>query len=142
VKNPLMSLNMVILLAGIAFLTGIARLILEVRFVPEIVNAMPENQPGQSALVILVFVLFFSSWLWALLAAARNSGRGLMAVIVFNLLLALPWGLGTVVSFCPTPCPVAWPLNDIVTWSNVIVGLVAALAVGFYLRSKPRFASS
>jgi heme/copper-type cytochrome/quinol oxidase subunit 3 len=129
------SLNTVILLSGVAFITGIARLMLEVRFVTEIVNAMPEDQPAQTALVMLPFILLFSGWLWALLSATRNHRRGLIGLLIFNLILALAWGGGTVVSFCPTPCFVAPPLTDIVTWMNVIVGFIAAAAVGIYLRS-------
>jgi hypothetical protein len=134
-KTTFLSLNAVILISGIAFLTGIARLILEVRFVTEIVNAMPENQPAQAALVMLPFILLFSGWLWALLSANRNHRRGLAGLLIFNLILALAWGFATVVAFCPTPCPVAPPLTDIVTWANVIVGLIAATAVWQYLRS-------
>jgi hypothetical protein len=141
VKASLVSLNRVILFSSIAFLTGIARLILDVRFVPEVFSAMPENQPGQTALVMLMFIALFGGWLWAMLVAARDSRRGLIAVLLFNLIITFAWGVGTLVAFCPAPCPVAAPLTDIVTWSNVIVGLVAALAVGLYLRSKPAIAN-
>jgi hypothetical protein len=133
-KLSFVSLNTVILVSSIAFLSGIARLMLEVRFVTEIVNAMPEDQPAQSALVMLPFILLFSGWLWALLSANRNHRRGLIGLLIFNLILALAWGFATVVSFCPTPCPVAPPLTDIVTWTNVIVGFIAAIIVGLYLR--------
>jgi hypothetical protein len=129
------SLDIAIILSGIAFITGVTRLILEVRFVPEIVSAMPEDQPGQTAVLVFVFVLFFGGWLWSLVATVRSRRAGLIALLIFNLLLSLPWGLGTVVVFCPTPCDVAWPLTDVVAWSNVIAGLIAAVAIGFYLRS-------
>lgn len=109
-------------------------MILEVRFVTEIVNALPPNQPGQVALVMLPIVVFFGGWLWALLAAVRNSRAGLIAALIFSLLLAFGWGLPTALIFCPTPCATVAPLTDIVTWSNVIIGLVAAIAVGFYVQ--------
>jgi heme/copper-type cytochrome/quinol oxidase subunit 3 len=133
-----MKLNTVILISSLAFLSGIARLMLEVRFVTEIVNAMPEDQPAQAALVMLPFILLFSGWLWALLSANRNSRRGLIGLLIFNLILALAWGLATAVSFCPTPCFVAPPLTDIVVWANIIIGFIAAIAVGVYLFSKPQ----
>src|SRR5215475_6686770 len=103
-KTSAVSLNTVLLLSCITFLTGIARLILDVRFVPEVFSAMPENQPGQVALVIALFVAFFAGWLWALLSTARDSRRGLIALLIFDLLLAVAWGLSTLVTFCPTPC--------------------------------------
>jgi hypothetical protein len=137
-KTSLLSFKVAILLSSIAFLTGIARLIIDVRFVPEVFNAMPENQPGQVALVMALFVALFGGWLWALLAATRDSRRGLIALLIFNLLMAVAWGLSTLVAFCPTPCAVAWPLTDIVIWLNVIVGLIAAMAVVLYWRSAAR----
>jgi hypothetical protein len=136
------SSNTAVALSAIAFLTGIARLILEIRFVPEIFNAMPEDQPGQSAIIILIFVVFFGGWLWSLIAAARGGKVGLIGLLVFGLLLALPWGLGTVVMFCPTPCEVAWPLQDIIAWSNVIIGISAAAATGLALRAKPQYVAA
>jgi hypothetical protein len=128
------SLNTVLIFSGLAFLTGIARLILEVRFVPEIMNAMPADQPGQVALVMLVPLVFFGGWLWALLALIAKWRGGLIAAIIFPLILAFAWGLPTIMSFCPTPCATVAPLTDIITWANVIVGVVAALTVGFYMR--------
>src|SRR5262245_24602219 len=135
-KTASLSLNIAIVLSSIAFLTGIARLILDVRFVPEVVNAMPETQPGQVALVMALFGAMFGGWLWALLSATRDNRRGQIALLIFDLLMAFGWGLSTLLVFCPTPCAVASPLTDIVTWSNVIVGLPAALAVVLSLRSK------
>lgn len=135
------SLKAAIVLSAIGFLTGIARLMLDVRFVPEVVDMMPEDQPGQVAVVMLIFIVLFGIWLWTLLAAARESRRGLIALLLVNLILVFAWGFATAVAFCPTPCPVASPLTDIVTWSNMIVGLAATIAVGFYLISKRRIAS-
>lgn len=134
-KPSTVSFNAAILLSALAYLTGIARLMLDMRFVPEVFNAMPEDQPGQTALVMLFFLAIYGGWLWALLAAVRKGRRGLITLLVFNLLLAFGWGLATAVALCPTPCEVAVPLTDIVAWSNVIVGLVAAGTVGAYLRT-------
>jgi hypothetical protein len=131
----------VITLSSGAFLTGIARLILDVRFVPEVFNAMPENQPGQVAIVMALFVTLFGGWLRALLSASHDSRRGLVALLIFNLIITFGWGLGTVVAFCPTPCRAVFPLTDIVTWSNVIVGLIATIAVGIRIVSKSRLAN-
>src|SRR5258708_39464811 len=97
-KTSSLSLNVAFLLSSVAFLTGIARLILDVRFVPEVFNAMPENQPGQVALVIVLFVAFFGGWLWALLSSARASRRGLIALLIFDLLMAVSWGLSNLVA--------------------------------------------
>lgn len=134
-KTSPVSFNAAILFSALAYLTGIARLMLDVRFVPEVFSAMPEDQPGQTALVMGFFLVIYGGWLWALLTAARKGRRGLIALLICNLVLAFAWGLPTALVLCPTPCEVAAPLTDIVTWSNAIVGLIAALAVGAHLRS-------
>ncbi len=127
-----MSLNGAIALSVIAFLTGLARLLLDARFVPEFADFMGD-QPGQVALVMLVFIVFFGGWVWTLLAAVRGSRGGLVGALVFSLLLALGWGLSTVLVLCPTPCPTLSPLGDIIIWANLISGLVASIALGLQL---------
>lgn len=135
-KTPTRSLNIAILVSVIAYLTGIARLMLDLRFVPEVFSAMLEDQPGQTALVMLFFLAIYGGWLWALLMAARGLRRGLIALLICNFVLSFAWGLMTAVALCPTPCAVAAPLTDIVTWSTMVVGLIGAGAVGVYLRSE------
>jgi hypothetical protein len=132
-KTGLLSLNAAIALSVIAFLTGLARLMLDVRFVSEFADMMG-NQPGQVALVMLGFIAFFGGWVWALLAAARGSRSGLIGALVCSLLLALGDGLTTILFFCPTPCPTVSPLGDIIIWANLISGLVATVALGLQLR--------
>jgi len=127
------SLNAAIALSVIAFLTGLARLMLDARFVSEFADFMGD-QPGQVALVMLVFIAFFGGWVWALLAAVRGGRGGLIGALVCSLLLALGEGLTTVLVFCPTPCPTVSPLGDIIIWANLISGLVAAAALGLQLR--------
>lgn len=141
-KTWFMSLNGAIALSVIAFLTGLARLMLDVRFVAEFANFMG-NQPGQVALVMLVFIIFFGGWLWALLALVRGSRGGLIGALVCSLLLAFGDGLTTVLVFCPTPCPTISPLGDIIIWANLISGLVAAVALGLQFRQvhRPKMAS-
>ena len=132
------SLKAALVLSVIGFLTGIARLILDVRFVPDFVDMMPEDQPGQVAVGMLIFIAVFGVWLWVLLAAARESRRGLIALLLVNLVLVFAWGFATATAFCPMPCPVASPLTDIVTWANMIVGLAASAVAGFALvKSRP-----
>ncbi len=132
-RSWFMSLNGAITLSVIAFLTGLARLMLDVGFVSEFANFMGDR-PGQVALVMLVFIAFFGGWVWALLAAVRGGRGGLIGALVCSLLLALGWGLTTVLILCPTPCPTVSPLGDIIIWANLISGLAAAVALGLQLR--------
>jgi len=130
-----MSRNGAITLSVVAFLTGLARLMLDARFVSEFANFMGD-QPGQVAMVMLVYIVFFGGWIWALLAAVRGGRGGLIGALVFSLLLALGEGLTALLVFCPTPCPTISPLGDIIIWANLISGLVAAAALGLQLRQQ------
>ena len=135
-KISFTSLYAAIALSVIALLSGLARLLLDARFVPEFADFMGD-QPGQVALVMLVFIAFFGGWVWTLLTAIRGSRGGLIGAVVFSLLLALGWGLSTVLVFCPTPCATIAPLSDIIIWANLISGLVAAGALGLQLVKAP-----
>ena len=132
-KTWFTSLNAAITFSVIAFLTGLARLMLDARFVSEFADFMGD-QPGQVALVMLTLIAFFGGWVWALLAAVRGGRGGLIGALVCSLLLALGDGLTTVLVFCPTPCPTVSPLGDIIIWANLIIGLVASAALGLQLR--------
>lgn len=134
--KTLASLNVAVGLSALAFLSTFARTLLDIRFVPEVYVAMQEDQPLQSGLFLLVAVIVFGLWLWALLAAVRNSRAGLIGLFVANLLLGLLYGLGTAFSFCPAPCPVTPPLSDIVIWIHLIIGALSTLAVGLNLWSR------
>jgi len=136
-RTWLVSLNAAIALSVIAFVTGLARLMLDARFVSEFADFMG-NQPGQVALVMLGYIAFFGGWVWALLAAVRGSRGGLIGALICSLLLAVGEGLTTVLVFCPTPCPTVSPLGDIIIWANLIFGLAAAFALGLQLRQPRR----
>jgi len=126
------SLTGAMTLTSIAFLAGLAQLILVVRFLPlEYAGFLPDNQPGQVALGMLPLLAMYGGWVWALLAAARSSRGGLIAALIYSVVMALA-GLGNVLVFCGGPCA-AWPVGDIIQWANLITGLVASAAIGLQL---------
>ena len=129
-KTWFTSLNGAIALSTIALLSLLARTFVDFQFV----FTEFASSPGQAALAVLIMTALFGSWFWGLLVAVRGSRRGLMVVLILTLLLPFGEGIATLISFCPSPCPTAWPLMEIANWSNVILGLVAALAVGLHLR--------
>lgn len=128
------SLNGAIALSMIALLTFLGRTFLDFQYV------MPDFFPssGQTALGVVVYMALFGGWLWGLLAAVRGSRGGLIALLVFNLLLPFGAGVATLVSWCPSPCPTAWPLMEIANWTNLLLGLLAAVSVGLRLRQSSR----
>jgi hypothetical protein len=128
-KTWFSSQNGAITLSAVALVVFIARSLLDFQFV------MPEffSATGQVAMWIVIYMAFFGGWLWGLLAAVRGSRRGLIAALVFTLLLPVGGGIGTLVAFCPSPCPTAWPLGEIVNWLNLLSGLLAATAAGLHI---------
>lgn len=79
------------------------------------------------------FLAFYGGWLWALVHATRGNRVALVAVLAFNILLIL-FGISTFTSFCPSPCGTAWPLGELLMWSNVLIGIPATLAAFRELR--------
>lgn len=91
---------------------------------------------GMVTVAILVYLALFGGWIWALLAAVKGSSRGVAALFGFNLFFLLFIAVGTLVSYCPSPCSTAWPLGEITNWLSLVVGLLVAIALGFQLREK------
>lgn len=96
-----------------------------------------------SGLATLVNLAMFGGWFYALYASAARFSRGAMiANFVFNALL-LVFGLSTVITFCPSPCPTGWPVGEIIIWSNIVIGIpaliISALAI---FRAQPMEDSS
>jgi hypothetical protein len=45
-------------------------------------------------------------------------------------------GVGTLVSYCPSPCSTAWPLGEIANWTSLVVGLLAGISLALqFLKS-------
>jgi hypothetical protein len=127
------SLTGTVTLSSIAFLAGLAQLMLFVRFLPlEYAGFLPVDQPGQVALGMLPLLAVYGGWVWALLAAARGSWWGLIAALIYSVVMALA-ALGNVLVFCGGPCA-AQPVGDIIQWATVTTGLVASVAIGVRLR--------
>ena len=84
---------------------------------------MPDLLP-----ITVGMLVFYGGWLWALISAARGNRKGLIATLVYNVLLLL-FGVSTFTTLCPSPCDTAWPLGELLMWSNVIIGMLAMLTV-------------
>ena len=81
----------------------------------------------------LVHMLLFGGWIWSLLSTVQGSRRGLIAVFGFNLFFFLFIAVGTLVSYCPSPCQTAWPLGEIAIWTSLITGLLASISLGIQI---------
>jgi hypothetical protein len=132
-KNWVTSLNGAITLSAIAFILSIARTFLDFQFV------FSETAPdvGTVALAIGFYTVVFGGWLWALLASVKGSRAGLIAALLFALLLPFGGGIATFTAFCPSPCATVGGLMEIANWANLITGLLAAAAAALHLRQTP-----
>ena len=91
---------------------------------------------GMVAGSIVIYLLLFGGWIWALLSAVQGSRRGLIAAFGFNLFFLLFIALGTLVSYCPSPCQTGWPLGEIAIWASLFTGLLAAICLGYQIPQK------
>ncbi len=89
---------------------------------------------GTVTLAILVNMALFGGWIWSLLATVQGSRRGLIAVLVFDIFFLLAIAVGTLVSYCPSPCRTAWPLGEIAIWASLVFGVIAAVSTALHLR--------
>lgn len=130
-RNWFESLNGVITLSAAAYLTFLGRAFMDWRY--EYPLQDPEGSwalPGA-----LVYMALAGGWLWSLLAASRGSRRGLIACLIWALLLNVALALATFFIFCApwTDCE-AWPNAWFCNWLNLISGLLAAVVISLYLR--------
>lgn len=110
--------NFLMLLSGAAFLSFLGRTLLDFNIV------YPEMGVQESDLFSLISInlILFAIWLWALMAAIQGNKRALGVTLLFDILL-LVYGLSTIFAFCPTPCGTAWPIGEILIWSNIVIAV-------------------
>lgn len=128
-KEWMVSINSVITVSLISLLVFLGRTFFDFYYV------YPEFNLGISVLtlIILANMALFGGWIWSLLSAVRGSRRGLILVLVFDIFFLVVIAVGTLVSYCPSPCQTAWPLGEYANWTSLIIGLLAAFVVGYNL---------
>lgn len=128
-KNWFMSFSGAITLAVVSLLVFLGRTFIDFNFV------YGELGFGVSMLggTILIHLALFGGWIWGLLSAVQGNRRGLIAVFGFNLFFLLVIAVGTLVSFCPSPCRTGWPVAEITIWASLVAGLLAAISLGIQI---------
>jgi len=129
-KTWFTSLNGAVILSVIALLTQLWRAFLD--FQHEYSNFL--NSTGAVLLGTLLYTALFGGWAWALLRARRGSRRALIVALIINLLFLLVLPIGTLVAYCPSPCPELWPLMELANWINLLFGLLATVTLALQLR--------
>lgn len=127
------SLTGAVILAFAALLAFLARTFIDFQFV----YSEFASSTGVVAIVIILNTAFMGGWMGSLHLAARGKRGGLIATLIFILLFPLLIGIATLVTFCRTPCQTAGGLMEIANWTNLITGLLAAIAVFIQLWKNP-----
>ena len=123
-RTPTSTWNAALILSVAALLSFLARTFIDYGFVYQ--GLYPSIR--SMAILTLITLVFIAVWIWALLAASHERRRAMYVLLIYAAVVVLH-GVVTLVTLCPTPCPTAWPLGEVVIWSNVLVGILAVVAV-------------
>ncbi len=129
-KNWFTSQDGAVTLSVIALLTELWRALLDFQY--EYANIL--NNVGAVLLVTLLYTTLFGGWAWALLGSMCGNRSFLIAALIINLLFLLVIPIGTLVVYCPSPCPTLWPIMELANWINLLFGILAAGALALQLR--------
>ena len=80
------------------------------------------------------YAVLLAGWAYALHTASRGSRGGLIAAFALNALFWLGISIGTLSFYCPGGCSMA--LLNIANWLNLILGLLAGVALAMVLWRK------
>ena len=134
-KTWFISLHGAITLAVISLLVFLARTFVDFYFVYGEFNLSIGVVGG----TMLIQLALFGGWIWGLISAGQGSRRGLIAVFGFNLFFLLFIAVGTLVSYCPSPCRTGWPVAEITIWASLVAGMLAAFSLGIQIwRGSPQ----
>jgi hypothetical protein len=123
--------NAAVILSVVALLSFLARTFIDYGFV------YPGLYPSIRSIAILTLInlVFIAGWIWALLAASHERRRAMYVLLIYGVVVVLH-GVVTQVTLCPSPCPTAWPLGEVVIWSNILAGMLAVIAIVSSLRRR------
>ena len=133
-KKWFLSQNGAVTLSVMALLAFLGRLFLDWRYESHLMGA---EGSLQEFFFILMFLAFAGGWVWGMLAAKSSSHGGLLACLILALLLDVGFAVATYLFWCPpASCkifiPNLWQWN----WAEMILGLLATIALAFQFRGK------
>src|SRR4030095_1512811 len=109
-------------LSAAALLSFLARTFVDYR----LVYAELGLDVGALAFAILIHLALFGGWIWALLAASHARRRPMYVLLGYDVLV-VAFGLYTMTTLCPSPCRTGWPVGEVTIWSNLLIGVPAAV---------------
>ena len=133
-KTRFLSLQGAVTLSVLSILVFLGRTFIDFYYVYREINMSIGSVSG----AMLANMALFGGWIWGLLAAVQGSRRGLATAFGFSLFFLIVIAIGTLVSYCPSPCQTGWPLGEIMIWLSLIFGLLSTLGLGIQLWGQPR----
>ena len=85
--------------------------------------------PNFSTVWFFGYTAILGGWIWALVAAGKDSQGGLKALLVYSMVIALVFGAFSLLVF------VSYPVEILIYGSNLLLGSIAFVSVFLRLRT-------
>ena len=118
---------------GVVLLSFLALLSLLFRSYTDTAYILPGDYSGFgtnfSILWFFGYTAILGGWIWALVAAGKDSRGGLVTLLVYSIIVALVFGTISLLVF------VSYPLEILIYGSNLLFGSIAFVSILFRLRA-------
>jgi len=118
---------------GVVLLSFLALLSLLFRSYTDTAYILPGDYSGFgtkfSILWFFGYTAILGGWIWALVAAGKDSRGGLITLLVYSIIVALVFGAISLLVF------VSYPVEILIYGSNLLFGSIAFVSILFRLRA-------
>lgn len=128
------SRNGAIVITALTILSEIWRGFLDAMFVFPVDFADPLYMQAAA----LIFALLFGGWTWSLVLAWKGSRKALTSTFIINLVVLAAIPVSWLFFYCPAACRATAGIFNVANSLNLILGLIAGIALGLQLRQISR----
>lgn len=118
---------------GVVSLSFLALLSLLFRSYMDTAYILPGDYSGFgtnfSILWFFGYTAILGGWIWALVAAGKDSRGGLITLLVYSMVVSLGFGAVSLLTF------VSYPVEILIFGSNILFGFIAFVSILFRLRA-------
>ena len=118
---------------GVVSLSFLALLSLLFRSYMDTAYILPGDYSGFgtnfSILWFFGYTAILGGWIWALVAAGKDSRGGLITLLVYSMVVSLGFGAVSLMTF------VSYPVEILIFGSNILFGFIAFVSILFRLRA-------
>jgi len=116
---------------GVVVLSFLALLSLLIRSYVDTAYILPGDYSGFginfSILWFFGYTVILGGWIWALIAAGKDNRGGLIALLVYSIVVTLGFGAASLLTF------VSYPVEILIFGSNFLFGFIASVSILFRL---------